>query len=96
MSEPTKSDSVARFIGGAMIAVGALIFGLCGLCTLTFLVAGMIPHGDRSFSMIALVVGGIPTALGFLLLRAGLTTFRGRRRELSPGEAGYRDDGPLP
>jgi hypothetical protein len=94
MSDPIKSDPMARFVGGAMIAVGGLIFGLCGLCTLTFLVAGMIPHGDWSFSVIALVVGGIPAAVGFLILRAGLAMFRGRRRGLSPGEAGYRGEGP--
>ncbi|HEY8004356.1 MAG TPA: hypothetical protein VIE16_09015 [Phenylobacterium sp.] len=94
MSEPPKPDPMNRFLGAAMIAVGGLIFGLCGLCTLTFLVAGMIPQGDRSFSVIALVVGGIPTGLGFLLLRGGLTMFRGRRRVLAPGEAGYLNDEP--
>ena len=88
MNESNKGDPIGRFFAGAIVAVGALIFGLCGLCTLTFLVAGMIPHGDRSFSIVALVVGGIPTALGFMLLRFGISMYREESNRVRPDAEG--------
>lgn len=76
MNEARKGDPLGRFFAAAVIAVGALIFGLCGLCTAVFLVAGVMPHGDSSFSFIALFVGGIPALIGFMILRFGLAMYR--------------------
>ena len=71
MSESRRPDPVLRFFGGAMVAVGALMFALCGLCTLTFLVTAIIPGGGRSFAVMALVIGGVPTAIGFGMMTLG-------------------------
>jgi predicted benzoate:H+ symporter BenE len=70
-------DPMTRFFGAALTAVGALMLGLCGLCTLVFLVTGLMPHEDRMFAVIALFVGGIPTLIGFFAMRAGLRLYRG-------------------
>jgi hypothetical protein len=42
-----------------------------------FFVGGLVPGGDRSFSGLALVLGGIPTAIGLGLFLAGRTLLRG-------------------
>jgi hypothetical protein len=91
MSE-SNPDPVLRFLGGALVAVGALIFALCGLCTAGVLIASMVPHGDHSFAVMALVIGGIPTAIGFAMMRVGhaLHMRHGPRptpRQRSDGEA---------
>jgi hypothetical protein len=89
MSEP-RPDAVQRFFGGALIAVGALIFCLCGLCTAGFLVASLLPHADRSFAIMALVIGGIPTAIGFGMMQLGHAMHRGPQAVAAPpgdGEA---------
>jgi predicted benzoate:H+ symporter BenE len=72
-----QPDPTKRFFGAALTAIGGLIFALCGLCTGVFLVTGLMPHEDPSFAGIALFVGGIPTAIGFLVMRAGLRLYRG-------------------
>jgi hypothetical protein len=77
MTDLPAHDPLKRFVGGAMTAVGGLMFGLCGLCTLAFFIGGLLPHEDKSFSVIALVVGGIPALIGFGLMRWGLSIHRG-------------------
>jgi hypothetical protein len=69
--------SVRRFFGAALTAVGALMFGLCGLCTLAFFVSGFLPHEDKTVSAIALVVGGVPALIGFAVMRLGLSMYKG-------------------
>ena len=78
MSDP-RPDPTRRFFGAALTAIGGLMFALCGLCTGVFLVTGMMPHEDRSFAVIALVVGGIPTLIGFGVMQLGLTLYRGAK-----------------
>jgi hypothetical protein len=84
MSEPADRDPVQVFAGRALVAVGALVLGLSGLCTLGF--AGVSVWSDLhqhnsygSFSSILpfmLVVGGGPMLVGFGLLRWGLWILR--------------------
>jgi CHASE2 domain-containing sensor protein len=91
MTEPTtarRPDPMIRFLGGLLIAVGALVFGLCGLCTIAFFVGGLLPHGDKSFLVMALVIGGIPTGVGFLLLRFGIAMSRSSSPPNAPGAPG--------
>jgi len=73
-----RRDAVSAFIGGAMIAVGWLMVGLCGLCSAAFMVA-MIVEAFRSrsggdvvmFTTMVLFVGGIPIAIGAGLIWLG-------------------------
>ena len=84
MIEKRQPDPTARFIGAALIAVGAMVFGLCGVCTLSFVGTGlyaMIRYPAGAGGSIALVpivaiVGGGPTLLGFLIMRSGRRRFR--------------------
>jgi hypothetical protein len=84
MSEPRRGDSVGRFFAGAVIAVGALIFGLCGLCTAGFLVTSAISPGGSGTAFVALVVGGVPMAIGFMVLRLGLAMYREESNRVAP------------
>lgn len=73
-----RQNAVSDFIGGAMIAVGWLMVGLCGLCSAAFMVA-MIVEAFRShsggdvvmFTTMVLFVGGIPIAIGAGLIWLG-------------------------
>ena len=60
-----------RFIAGALIAIGALIFTLCGACTL--IVGGVMisDHGRPDDLILPLVIGGVPTVVGFVLFFIG-------------------------
>ncbi len=53
----------------ALFAVGALIFGLSGLCTTTLLIIGGPPPDLDSYLIIALF-GGIPMLIGATLIYA--------------------------
>jgi len=84
MSEPAGRDPGRVFAGRALVAVGALILTLSGLCTLGF--AGVSIWSDLhqhnsygSFSSILpfmLVLGGLPMLAGFGIVRWGLWTLR--------------------
>lgn len=73
-----RRNAVSDFLGGAMIAVGWLMVGLCGLCSAAFMVA-MIVEAFRShsggdvigFTTMALVIGGVPIAIGAGLIWLG-------------------------
>jgi predicted benzoate:H+ symporter BenE len=85
MSEPGKGDPVGKFFAGAVIAVGALIFGLCGLCTAGFLVASAVSPGGAGLASMALI-GAIPTGIGFLVLRFGLAMYREESNRERPAD----------
>ena len=54
--------------------------GLCGACTLFFLGMSVFPNsGAAAVAPIALVVGGLPTALGVGLVLLGRWIYRGFR-----------------
>lgn len=76
---------VQKFFGGALMAVGGLIAALCGLCTLGVIGFGVVdtltggPIDDLvGGAVIVMFIGGIPTAIGLLLL------FWGRRLYAPP------------
>jgi hypothetical protein len=70
MTEPRPSP-VQQFFGGALMVMGALMAGLCGLCTAAFLVVSFTSPGNGSLALLALPIGGIPTAIGVGLFIAG-------------------------
>ncbi len=76
MTATPPRDPMRTFVGGAMMAIGGLVAVLCGLCTATFMVAAMVPGGDKGFFVMALVIGGIPTAIGVGLFVAGRAILR--------------------
>lgn len=85
--DPTASGgagAVKRAFGGLLMVVGWLMVGLCGLCSATFIVA-MIAEAFRSgsggdvigFTTMALVIGGVPIAIGAGLIWLGRRLRRG-------------------
>lgn len=77
---------MAQFFGVMLIVLGLLLAALCGLCTLV--VAGgslsmaRDPQGYGGGGMvgIALLIGGVPTAFGLLMIFAGFTLLRSARK----------------
>jgi len=87
MSTIEEQRAQKRFVGGCLVAVGGLIATVCGLCTAVFVIgpiwyAVTSPGGVYAWplSLMGLVIGGIPTALGVALIVVGLGMFRGARR----------------
>lgn len=68
----------------ALIAVGALITTLCGLCTLSFAGMGLLERDSSEYGgmvlAFALVIGGVPTVVGALILAWGVRRRASRRR----------------
>ncbi|HET6971377.1 MAG TPA: hypothetical protein VFH92_09650 [Phenylobacterium sp.] len=88
---------VRRFFGGLLMVVGGLMMGLCGLCTAVFLVASVFDGGGGrelggggELAIMALVIGGIPTAIGVGLFVAGRSLLR-TGRAASPADAATFD-----
>lgn len=82
-----------RFVGSAVMAVGAVIALLCGLCTLwfggSFFVAWLqTPSLGGQFLgvlLLPLLFGGLPTAAGVVLFWTGRRIYReGRKRGGEP------------
>jgi hypothetical protein len=81
---------VAKFFGVMLIALGALLAGLCGLCTLV--VAGgslSMPADQQGYGAggmvgIALLLGGVPTVFGLLMIFAGVMLLRAGRQPPAP------------
>ena len=67
--------------GGILLAIGILISGASGLCSLAFLVSMLGSHGGGEFASLPLVliVGGIPFAIGMGLFFAGRALIRSGR-----------------
>jgi hypothetical protein len=80
MTEPAP-DPVARFFGGALLAIGFLMMALCGGCGVVFLlfylVDGLAHPNDLPLALIPILVGGLPALIGLGLFRWG----RSLRRE---------------
>jgi hypothetical protein len=72
----SDNKAVQRFFGYVLMAVGGLITVLCGGCTLVFL-ALTLPSGMGQLAALtaigtaALIVGGIPTAIGVVVFAFG-------------------------
>ena len=84
--EPPPPNPLAQFFGVMLIIGGVLIALLCGLCTLVVigisLSAPRDPQGYGGGGMVgvALIIGGIPTVVGGLLVWAGIAVLRSGRR----------------
>jgi hypothetical protein len=80
-------DSVERFFAAAQMAVGALIFGLCGACTVAFAgstIASAVRYPGSVYDWLLFIplvgfFGVGPTVLGFFMMRSGYRWFRGER-----------------
>ena len=61
--------SMDRFLGWIMIAIGALVMLLSGLCS----AAVMGPTGFRNGAwMMVLIFGGVPFGIGLMIFLAGI------------------------
>ena len=78
----TGPDGFGRFIGGLMIAVGALIALLSGACTLTMGAAILSTAGQAQGVgmgvLVVLVTGGVPFGVGVALMFGGWSIMRPR------------------
>jgi hypothetical protein len=77
MPEAPSRDPVVTFFGVALLSVGVLMATLCGLCTGIALIVSL--GGGReglSIAGMALIVGGIPFAIGLLLIWVGRAVLR--------------------
>ena len=85
MSNP---DRFERFLGAALLAGGALVFALCGLCTLSFVGSSVLSsfryrggaEGLAGGLLLYGLIGGVPTAGGLVLMRYGWRMYRGPPR----------------
>jgi hypothetical protein len=87
MPEPRPPNPLAQFFGVMLIIGGVLMAALCGLCTLVVIGISLSTPGDSEgfggggMLGVALIIGGIPTVVGGLLVWAGIAVLRsGRRR----------------
>lgn len=77
-----RPDPVARLFGALLMAVGALMMALCGLCSLIFVISMAGGGGGEAGGMLllALVIGGVPIAIGFGLFWLGRWLWRPKAR----------------
>jgi hypothetical protein len=79
-------------LGGILLAVGILIAGASGLCSLVFLGMGVSePSGLVDVLPMILVVGGIPFAVGLGLFFLGRSLIRSGRRDAEQASARDQD-----
>ena len=92
VNAPTSNPG-KRFAGGLLIAIGGMIFLMCGLCTVSIVGAGVDslfakPGVDaQGFNragwggmllVVGPIIGGIPTIVGLAILALGVSELRGR------------------
>jgi len=77
-----RGQAAAGFLGALMILGGVLIAALCGLCTLVMIGTGLSSggRGQSGIIVLALVIGGIPTAFGGILIWGGIMVARNAQR----------------
>jgi hypothetical protein len=76
------------FFGALLIIGGALVAALCGLCTLLTIgvsldapaTNGPQNYGGGAMIPIALLLGGVPTVFGCLMIWAGIVLIRNSRK----------------
>jgi hypothetical protein len=64
-----------KFFGGLLLAVGVLIAGLSGVCSLMFLGGASGSH-DSSLVGVVVMIGGPAIAIGVILIFAGNALLR--------------------
>lgn len=74
-----------QFFGGILIAVGILIAGASGLCSLAMLF-GSGEGTDLSMLPLVFVIGGLPIALGVFMALGGRSMIRQARKERENAE----------
>jgi len=81
------------FFGGVLLAIGILIAGASGLCTIIFdIMALSVVHSDGlSFVALSLFVGGIPFVVGVGLLLWGRWLLRRARAERNASDRDLGD-----
>ena len=72
-------------LGGLLLAVGILVAGVSGLCSLAVLVMGVGGGGLADTLPLLLVVGGVPFAIGLGLFFGGRSLLRSARQEQEDG-----------
>ena len=78
MSDPSPPSSrvfLRRFFGGLLIAIGVLMAGLAGMCTIAFL-GPSGGGGDQSMRALVLLLGGPPMVIGAAMVWAGVFLWR--------------------
>jgi hypothetical protein len=80
MSEPRRDTAVLRFMANALMAIGWLIVGLGGLCTLAFGVMPLLTNGEFHTSLGDWMLPGSMLAVGGVTLGIGLAIRRAIRR----------------
>ena len=80
--------NAGQFFGVLLIAVGALVATLCGLCTLVVIgisVATPSSNGPQDYGgggmiPVALLLGGVPAIFGGLMIWGGIALLRSGRK----------------
>ena len=68
-------------MGGILLAVGILIAGASGLCSLAVLFGGGMGSGMLNTLPLVLLIGGIPFAIGAAIAFGGQALIRQARNE---------------
>lgn len=84
--------SAGGFFGALLIVAGALLALLCGLCTLVVIAvsvsapatSGSDNYGGGAMIPVALLLGGVPTVFGGLMVWAGIMLIRSSRKAQPP------------
>jgi hypothetical protein len=66
-------------VGGILLAIGILIAGASGLCTVMFFVTTVMNGGGLGALPLVLLFGGVPFAIGSGLFFAGRSLIRSDR-----------------
>ena len=77
-----------QFFGALLIIAGVLLALLCGLCTLAVIgvsvsapaSSGAQNYGGGAMIPVALLMGGVPTVFGCLMVWAGIVLVRSGRK----------------
>ena len=70
-----------KLIGGILMAIGILIAGLSGLCSLVFIISGLPSGEGAGLFTLVLVLGGIPFAIGVGLFLGGRAIINAAKRD---------------
>jgi hypothetical protein len=80
------AENVKALAGLVLIAAGGLLLALSGTCTVFGVFFGMLglAAGDLSALGLVLMIGGVPMLAGYVMLRVGLSLWRGQAPRRAP------------